>query len=316
LLDIGVGFHPELTGRENIFLNGIILGMRKKEIEKKFNEIVTFAEIEKFIDTPIKRYSNGMWVRLAFAIAAHMEPEILLVDEVLAYGDIAFQKKCLGRMGDIAKGGRTVLFISHNMAAIRNLCKRALWLDKGQLVKIGPVDEVVRAYEEEQMKYVSASSHIVERSSEEKKDKNFYLNRVEILNEVGEHTNIFRYNDKLTLFVDLAGLPATRAYNLEFQIHNELEQFVSAGTSAFHGMSFDEKTKRLRVDIGPLILTSGRYAISLSITNSATPGISYDNWGRCIFFDIIECVPFGFGHDILANRQGICVLQQSFKKVE
>jgi lipopolysaccharide transport system ATP-binding protein len=135
LLEVGTGFHPELTGRENIFLNGAILGMRKREIENKFDAIVDFTEIEKFIDTPVKRYSSGMYVRLAFAVAAHLEPEILLVDEVLAVGDIAFQKKCLGKMGEVAKGGRTVLFVSHNMGAVRNLCQSAIWLDNGQIVR-------------------------------------------------------------------------------------------------------------------------------------------------------------------------------------
>jgi lipopolysaccharide transport system ATP-binding protein len=129
---VGTGFHPELTGRENIYLNGAILGMRKAEIDKKFDEIVAFAEIEKFLDTPVKHYSSGMYVRLAFAVAAHLEPEILLVDEVLAVGDAAFQKKCLGKMEDVAKEGRTVLFVSHNMGAITRLCERSLWLDEGR----------------------------------------------------------------------------------------------------------------------------------------------------------------------------------------
>lgn len=146
LLEVGTGFHPELTGRENIFLNGAILGMKRLEIKQKFDEIVAFAEIEKFIDTPVKRYSSGMYVRLAFAVAAHFEPEILLVDEVLAVGDVAFQKKCLGKMGDIAKVGRTVLFVSHNMAAISNLCIRALLLDNGRVMKLGSPDEVVSHY--------------------------------------------------------------------------------------------------------------------------------------------------------------------------
>ncbi|MGC8960577.1 MAG: ABC transporter ATP-binding protein, partial [Chloroflexia bacterium] len=132
LLEVGTGFHPELTGRENIYLNGAILGMKKAEIDKKFDEIVAFAEVEKFIDTPVKRYSSGMYVRLAFAVAAHLEPEILLVDEVLAVGDAAFQKKCLGKMGDVAKGGRTVLFVSHQMNSIRKLCDRCIWLDAGR----------------------------------------------------------------------------------------------------------------------------------------------------------------------------------------
>ena len=127
LLEVGTGFHPELTGRENIYLNGAILGMRRFEIERRFDEIVAFSEIERFLDTPVKRYSSGMYVRLAFAVAAHLEPEILLVDEVLAVGDAAFQKKCLGKMGNVAETGRTVLFVSHNMAAVSNLCKRGAW---------------------------------------------------------------------------------------------------------------------------------------------------------------------------------------------
>lgn len=146
LLEVGTGFHPELTGRENIFLNGAILGMKKAEIRKKFDEIVAFAEVEKFLDTPVKRYSSGMYVRLAFAVAAHLEPEILLVDEVLAVGDAQFQKKCLGKMGEVAKEGRTVLFVSHNMTAIKSLCKRAIWLDKGIVVEGGEVGRIVDDY--------------------------------------------------------------------------------------------------------------------------------------------------------------------------
>ena len=131
LLEVGSGFHSELTGRENIYLSGAILGMTCKEMDRKFNEIVDFSGVEKFIDTPVKRYSNGMRVRLGFAVAAYLEPEILLIDEVLAVGDAAFQKKCLGKMEDVAKGGRTVLFVSHNMAAVNRLCDRGVWLDKG-----------------------------------------------------------------------------------------------------------------------------------------------------------------------------------------
>jgi len=146
LLEVGTGFHPELTGRENVYLNGAILGMQRTEIERKFDKIVTFAEIEKFLDTPVKHYSSGMYVRLAFAVAAHLEPEILLVDEVLAVGDAAFQKKCLGKMGDVAKEGRTVLFVSHNMAAVQSLCTRAIWLHEGKIVEEGQPSQVVSSY--------------------------------------------------------------------------------------------------------------------------------------------------------------------------
>lgn len=147
LLEVGTGFHPELTGRENIYLNGAILGMRKREIEKKFDQIVEFAEIGQFLDTPVKRYSSGMYVRLAFSVAAHLEPDILVVDEVLAVGDADFQKKCLGKMEEVTKKhGRTVLLVSHNMTAIQNLCQHCVLLDKGRVVKIGKTDEVVHEY--------------------------------------------------------------------------------------------------------------------------------------------------------------------------
>ena len=146
LLEVGTGFHPELTGRENVFLSGAILGMRRREIERKFDEIVAFAELERFIDTPVKRYSSGMYVRLAFAVAAHLEPEILLVDEVLAVGDAAFQKKCTGKMSEVAGSGRTVLFVSHNMAAIEALCSRVILLRGGRLESDGKPEEVVARY--------------------------------------------------------------------------------------------------------------------------------------------------------------------------
>lgn len=146
LLEVGTGFHPELTGRENIFLNGAILGMKRAEIERKFDEIVAFSEVEQFIETPVKRYSSGMYLRLAFAVAAHLEPEILVVDEVLAVGDAEFQRKCIGKMGDVAQAGRTVLFVSHNMSAILRLTQEAILLEKGRLRLRGPSAEVVDAY--------------------------------------------------------------------------------------------------------------------------------------------------------------------------
>ena len=149
LLEVGTGFHPELTGRENAFLSAAILGMKKQEIARKFNESVAFAELEKFIDTPVKHYSTGMSVRLAFAVAAHIEPEILLVDEVLAVGDIKFQRRCLGKMGEVARTGRTIVLVSHQLSQIRRLCRLAIWLDQGQVRQAGPAAEIVTAYEAE-----------------------------------------------------------------------------------------------------------------------------------------------------------------------
>ena len=158
LLEVGTGFHPELTGRENIYLNGTILGMRKKEIDRKFDQIVDFSGVEKFIDTPVKRYSSGMRVRLAFSVAAHLEPEILLIDEVLAVGDVEFQKKCLGKMGDMAEGGRTVLFVSHNMVAVQSLCSRSILLQDGEITVNGPTSKTIEYYITEIEKHTLSQS--------------------------------------------------------------------------------------------------------------------------------------------------------------
>lgn len=155
LLEVGTGFHPELTGRENIYFNGAILGMKKREMDDKFDDIVKFAEIEKFLDTPVKRYSSGMYVRLAFAVAAHLEPEILIIDEVLAVGDAAFQKKCLGKMEEVAKGGRTVLFVSHNMTAITQLCRKGIWINEGRIKQTGLSYDIVEAYLSTQNKQIA-----------------------------------------------------------------------------------------------------------------------------------------------------------------
>ena len=164
LLEVGTGFHPELTGRENVYLNGAILGMRRTEIARKFDEIVAFAEIDRFLDTQTKHYSSGMYMRLAFAVAAHLEPEILLVDEVLAVGDAAFQRKCLGKMGSVAREGRTVLFVSHNLVAVTSLCSRAVLLEGGRVVADGPAAEVVE-------RYLHDASTIADRSLAEREDR-------------------------------------------------------------------------------------------------------------------------------------------------
>ena len=318
LLEVGTGFHPELTGRENIYLNGAILGMKKAEIERKFDEIVDFAEIEKFMDTPVKRYSSGMYVRLAFAVAAHLEPEILLVDEVLSVGDAAFQKKCLGKMGDVAKEGRTVLFVSHNMGAIRSLCGRAIWLDNGQIVKMGATDEVVRDYEEHQLGRFDESSYVVERNPEDVKNNSFYFSRVEMLNTNGEHTNIFRYGDTLVLIVGFTGEAATNMVTAQFHIYNELGQLVSVGASGgYHHKYFNKKVRRIKIEIGPLAITSGKYRISLSAAVSAgvTTG-RVDTWENAIAFTITECRPFKSGYEVTTRNEGVCILSHSFSEME
>ena len=197
LLEVGTGFHPELTGRENVFLNGAILGMNIREVRRRFDEIVAFSEVGKFIDTPVKRYSSGMYVRLAFAVAAHLEPEILVVDEVLAVGDFAFQAKCLGKMGEVASQGRTVLFVSHNLASIQNLCSSAIWLDRGTVaMEKGAAAQVVAAYE----KSGRADSGIVEiRPEQHRVVSPFQIRRVEILGADGKPTPLLKYGEPVRL---------------------------------------------------------------------------------------------------------------------
>lgn len=312
LLEVGTGFHPELTGRENIYLNGSILGMKKEEISRKFDEIVAFAEIEKFLDTPVKRYSSGMYVRLAFAVAAHMQPEILLVDEVLAVGDIAFQKKCLGKMRDVReKEGRTVLFVSHQLSAIRTLCQQTIWLDSGDLVKQGTSFEVVKEYESNYSRSVYNFSSSVTRSLENITNPSFYIQRVEILNSNNERVNIFSYNDFMTLMVTVSGRCKSDKYSLEFRIYKLTGEFVSVGSSgAYHNIYFNNNNKKIRINIGPFNLTNGTYSISLSlVTGMSRP----DTWENVFYFDIINCHPFPTGRDV--DKNSICVLQQSFEAI-
>jgi lipopolysaccharide transport system ATP-binding protein len=191
LLEVGTGFHQELTGRENIFLNGAILGMKRAEIIRKFDEIVAFSEIEEFIDTPVKRYSSGMYVRLAFAVAAHLDPEILIVDEVLAVGDAAFQRKCLGKMGSFAQSGRTVLFVSHNMEAVRSLCKRVVWINDGQLHEDGATDEVIEEYFKDSSAGISHSYANPEYG--------LTIQKIVLKNTLGEESSQFRPGDDLVV---------------------------------------------------------------------------------------------------------------------
>jgi lipopolysaccharide transport system ATP-binding protein len=195
LLEVGTGFHPELTGRENTYLNGAIIGMRKKEIDRKFDEIVAFAEIEKFIDTPVKFYSSGMYVRLAFAVAAHLEPDILIVDEVLAVGDAAFQKKCLGKMGIVAKQGRTVLFVSHNLPTLKQLCPTSFWLNAGQIIGYGHTPELVAAY----LRVLDTTFQKKTSVFPEDTSKESQLRSARILNQQGAETENFSCDEPVTI---------------------------------------------------------------------------------------------------------------------
>jgi lipopolysaccharide transport system ATP-binding protein len=200
LLEVGTGFHPELTGHENIYLYGAILGMDRREVTRKFDEIVAFAELEKFIDTPVKKYSSGMYMRLAFAVAAHLEPEILLVDEVLAVGDLSFQKKCLGKMNDVSRQGRTVLFVTHNMGAVRSLCTRAILLRGGTIQKTGAPLEIAAEYENEE---ISQSNGLWLNQNMEEKHETACIESMEVINGVGQWKASFLSSERLFVRIKL-----------------------------------------------------------------------------------------------------------------
>ena len=266
LLEVGTGFHPELTGQENIFLNGSILGMRRREIRAKFDEIVAFAEIERFIDTPVKRYSSGMQVRLAFAVAAHLEPEILLVDEVLAVGDAQFQKKCLGKMGDVAKEGRTVLFVSHNMGAVQQLCRRAMLVEDGQVRAQSDTVSVVGQYLQE--RHCNSSVGPLPDQTE-----HLTIRGIRIEDSPG-----LGFNSPIRLNLDLECRRALRLASFGLGIANSLGARVLTG----------ERTIEL--------IPRGRHLLSLTLSEPRLPPGQYqltlgiDMTGQSIFFarDVVQ----------------------------
>jgi lipopolysaccharide transport system ATP-binding protein len=218
LLEVGSGFHPDLTGRENVFLNGGILGMSRAEIKAKFDEIIAFAEIERYVDTPVKRYSSGMYMRLAFGVAAHLDPEILILDEVLAVGDAEFQKKCLGKMKDVAGQGRTILFVSHNMEAVRNLCQRAIWLKNGQLYKSGLAEDIVDAYFHD-----LPTTHNFASS---KAGYGLDIQSIKLKNSQGKETRVFQPGDDLIV-------------EIHYHAHTRLEKpYITLGVLGISGSCF------------------------------------------------------------------------------
>ena len=216
LLEVGTGFHPELTGRENVYLNGTILGMTRKEVASKFDEIVAFSGVEKFIDTPVKHYSSGMYVRLAFAVAAHLEPEILIIDEVLAVGDAEFQKKCLGKMKDVAGEGRTVIFVSHNMAAVRNLCDKGILIEKGEVKFEGKIDDVVSEYSN---RFTHGSSYINRNLNDQFK---VYIQSLRIKDKSGSELGMFTVEDKIYLHLKISFKIVSDQYRIMLTIKNSV----------------------------------------------------------------------------------------------
>jgi lipopolysaccharide transport system ATP-binding protein len=222
LLEVGTGFHPELTGRENTYLSGAILGMSKREITRKFDEIVAFAELEKFIDTPVKHYSSGMYVRLAFAVAAHLEPEVLLVDEVLAVGDASFQKKCLGKMGDISRSGRTVVFVSHNMGAMTQLCSRCLLIEAGEVKMGGPPTDVVAKY----LSTDQGKNGEVHFNVEANPKSPLVIIRCWIAGRDGIPAGAVGVNDGFQIGVQILARQSMKGIDIGFRVHNSVQQSV------------------------------------------------------------------------------------------
>jgi lipopolysaccharide transport system ATP-binding protein len=269
LLEVGTGFHPELSGRENIFLNGAILGMTKREIKTKFDEIVDFAGIERYIDTPVKRYSSGMYVRLAFGVAAHLEPEILIVDEVLAVGDAEFQKKALGKMQDVSnKDGRTVLFVSHNMGAIRSLCNTALIIKNGESLFLGTVEEGVSKYITSEIN--TSGEELVVRTDREG-DGRFKFVKIIITNEKKERTDTLFCNEKVSIQLkfEVKEIDVSKvilSVGIKDQ-NNELIAFFSSDEMGFH---LNDSTDHFRLDIPHLALRAGSYSVWLFASHGST----------------------------------------------
>jgi lipopolysaccharide transport system ATP-binding protein len=263
LLEVGTGFHLELTGRENTYLNGAILGMKNEEIKRKFDEIVAFAEVEKFIDTPVKHYSSGMYLRLAFAVAAHLEPEILLIDEVLAVGDASFQNKCLGKMSKIAGEGRTVLFVSHNMPALKNLCHRALLLDQGQIEREGDAASVVQYYLQGDFQ----NSKKVWPADQRPGNGSFELNAMRILDTAGEETSVVDVSDPLVVEIDYEVLRsgASAAFSLILFDPDGTAMFASLNNleQEYYGKPLRSGRYKSRCVIPGDLLNAGNFSFSL-----------------------------------------------------
>ena len=264
LLEVGTGFHPELTGRENVFLNGAILGMTKSEIRSKFDEIVEFAEVSKFIDTPVKRYSSGMYVRLAFAVAAHLEPEILIVDEVLAVGDAEFQKKCLGKMGDVASQGRTVLFVSHNMVAVQTLCQRAIMLREGRLTGQGNPAEMIAQY----LQGFKVAEQANEWNSPETAPGNDLLKikSIKIVPENDREENLISMQDPVNIETEFWSILSDRAVHITYHLLNE--QGIVVFTTWSNPTKYEPGLYRSTFQIPGSLLNSGIYHLKLLIVEN------------------------------------------------
>lgn len=275
LLEVGTGFHPELTGRENIFLNGAILGMSRAEIRKHFDAIVEFAEVERFLDTPVKRYSSGMYVRLAFAVAAHLEPEILIVDEVLAVGDAQFQKKCLGKMEDVSKNeGRTVLFVSHNMGALKSICSRLIFLKNGNLINQGEVEPIIIEYLSENRK-ITELNKIPRDFNRKFNTGKVYIDSIKVLNNAEETQQHFNFGDTVKFKIEFEVLDKIDPVILQFIISSNVGENVFTINDCKDGVylykQFDVGLHTAEVSLDAKLLPIGFNVSAFFSTQNGTP---------------------------------------------
>ncbi len=272
LLEVGTGFHPELTGRDNIYMNGTILGMKKREIDRKFDEIVDFSGVEKFLDTPVKRYSSGMTVRLAFAVAAHLEPEILIVDEVLAVGDAEFQKKCLGKMQDVAQGGRTVLFVSHNMAAVRSLTKSCIYLEKGRLRHQGQSPNVLDFYASRSLEYINNDDFSLDffRRERLKEESAVQIQAITLLCGWRQSSSLpeISSGSPLTIEIKVQSRVIIGGVRMTLTLKRNQDERVITASSADQRMTFtlNPGINRIHCQVDDLPLSPGRYSVDVGIS--------------------------------------------------
>lgn len=312
LLEVGTGFHEELTGRENIFLNGSILGMKGKEVEARMNAIIEFAGVERFIDTPIKRYSSGMRLRLGFAVAAYLDPDILIVDEVLAVGDAGFQKKCLNAMEGLRSGGRTVLFVSHNMAAVENLCSRAIWIDAGRVRIDGNSREVIEAYMASYGASGDATSELRDLTNRRGSGEIRYTG-FEMLSADGQPQTMVRSGDSVILRFHYHADGSIPYPSFGLRLHTELGTLVTDTSTWHHAISIPSVPPgdgHLDLVIDMLNLLPGRYALSLFITGARSP--LYDAVEHSIRLDVESANVYGSGR-VIDARHGIVFFPQRWR---
>ncbi len=308
LLEVGTGFHPELTGRENVFLNGAILGMFRAEILRKFDAIVAFAELEQFIDTPVKHYSSGMYVRLAFSVAAHLEPEILIIDEVLSVGDLHFRNRCLGRMQEIRDDGRTVLFVSHDLTSVRQLCTRALMLNGGRVVDEGTPADITRRYERMYQEGGENMSGVADRNHP---PRDYHLRRVELRNAAGAATGHFEAGDMMDIHLWSSGRAPENSYTAEFRLRNDDGRVVSFGSAnPVRDRYYLAEQQHFVCRLGPLPLTEGAYVFTFAVR--VWNKEHWDIWERAVGFQITSSDLFKTGYSIKSEHGGDLVINQEW----